>query len=281
MPGPVRKPTRRTLSLLFIALFLTLATVVGLASYGLTLGRIVFSSVQYATRTVGGAISTAADNVVAFGKAVLYAQGIYNENESLRQQNRLLDSQTRLAADGDKELARLQAQLAIQQQLPVKTILAQVTGRGAGTHSMDIFIDHGTTLGIRDDVGALVADNTASTKKYYVYGKVKEVSRTTATVVPILDSRCVLSGINTRSGEDVLVKGTDKDYCDLSYVSPLPHFQAGDVVVTSSSSSVFPANIPIGYIDILNTVGGGTRLVLRPFAPVWSTRYVFIMLSSK
>jgi len=263
---------------LFIALFLALATVIGLASYGLDFGNIIFSNVQTVTHTIGTAISTAADNVAAFGKAVLFARNIYSENDSLHSQNQFLSSQVKIAQDNGKELARLQAQLAIQQRLPVKTVLAQVTGRAAGVRSMDIFIDHGTALGVQDGAGVLVADSAG---KYYVYGKVKGASRTMATVIPTLDSRCVVSGINTRSGEDVLVRGTDSDYCDLSYISPLPHFQTGDVIVTSSSSGTFPANIPLGSIDALSTVGGGTRLVLRPFAPIWSTRYVFVMLSSK
>lgn len=277
MPGPVRKPTRRSISLLFIALFLTLATIIGLASYGVTLGNLVFSGVQRITRTLGGAVSTAADNIVAYGRALLFARGIYLENETLRGENQYLDAQLRLALDNNEELKRLQAQLAIQQQLPVKTILVQVTGRATGMHSMDVFIDHGTALGVVDGAGVLVADFT---KQAYVYGKIRSAFKSNATVIPLLDSRCVISGINRRTGEDVLVKGTDGEFCELSYISPLPRFQSGDIVVTSSSSSTFPPNIPIGRVDTLTT-GTATRLVLRPFAAVWATRYLLAIQVSK
>src|SRR5450759_4510176 len=67
MPGPVRKPTRRSTSLLFIALFLTLATVIGLASYGVRVGSLALSGVQRVARTLGGAVSAATDSVAAYG----------------------------------------------------------------------------------------------------------------------------------------------------------------------------------------------------------------------
>jgi len=277
MPGPVRKPTRRSTSLLFIALFLALATVIGLASYGVTLGNLALSGVQRVVRTLGGAVSAATDSVAAYSHSLLFARGIYAENETLRSENQYLDARLRLALGDHDELKRLQAQLAVQQQLPVKSVLAQVTGRAMGMRSMDVFIDHGTALGVADGAGVFVADFTGQA---YVYGKVRGSFKATATVIPLLDSRCVISGINRRTGEDVLVKGTDGEYCELSYISPLPEFQSGDVVVTSSSSTTFPPNIPIGRVDAL-TSGTATRLVLRPFAAVWATRYLLVMQGSK
>jgi rod shape-determining protein MreC len=276
MPGPVRKPTRRSTSLLFIALFLALATIIGLASYGVTLGNLVLSGVQRAARTLGRAVSAATDSVAAYGHALAFARGIYAENEALRSENQYLDARLRLALGDHDELTQLQAQLSVQQQLPVKSVLAQVTGRAMGMRSLDVFIDHGTALGVVDGAGVFVADFTGQA---YVYGKVRGAFVSTATVIPLLDSRCVISGINRRTGEDVLVKGTDGEYCELSYISPLPQFQAGDIVVTSSSSTTFPPNIPIGRVD---TLAGGTttRLVLRPFAAVWATRYLLVTQGS-
>jgi rod shape-determining protein MreC len=277
MPGPVRKPSRRSTSLLFIALFLALATIIGLASYGVTLGNLVLGGVQRAARTLGRAVSTATDSVAAYGHALAFARGIYAENEELRSENQYLDARLRLALGDHDELNQLQAQLSVQQQLPVKSVLAQVTGRAMGMRSLDVFIDHGTALGVVDGAGVFVADFTGQA---YVYGKVRGASVSTATVIPLLDSRCVISGINRRTGEDVLVKGTDGEYCELSYISPLPQFQAGDIVVTSSSSATFPPNIPIGRVDTLAD-GTVTRLVLHPFAAVWATRYVLVTQDSK
>jgi rod shape-determining protein MreC len=277
MPGPVRKPTRRSISLLFIALFLALVTVIGLASYGVTLGSLALSGVQRVARRLGEAVSAATDSVAAYGHALLFARGIYTENETLRNENQYLDARLRLALDDHDELKQLQAQLAVQQQLPVKSVLAQVTGRAMGMRSMDVFIDHGTALGVADGAGVFVADVTGQA---YVFGKVRGAFKSNATVIPLLDSRCVISGINRRTGEDVLVKGTDGEYCELSYISPLPQFQSGDIVVTSSSSATFPPNIPIGRVDVL-TSGTTTRLVLRPFAAIWATRYVLVTQSSK
>src|SRR5664280_14860 len=277
MPGPVRKPTRRSTSLLFIALFLALTTVIGLASYGVTLGNLAFSGAQRVARTLGSAVSAATDSVAAYGHALLFARGIYAEDEALRSENQYLDARLKLVLSDQDELKLLQQQLAIQQKQPVKTVLAQVTGRAMSMSSMDVFIDHGTALGVADGAGVFVADSTG---QVYVYGKVRGVFKSNATVIPLLDSRCVISGINRRTGEDVLVKGTNGEYCDLSYVSPLPQFQSGDIVVTSSSSGIFPPNIPIGRVDALTT-GTATRLVLRPFAAVWTTRYLLVTQNSK
>lgn len=277
MPRPGRKPTRRSTSLFFIALFLVLMTVVGLASYGITAGSIAVSGVQHVLGALNDAVSTAANAVVGYGHALVFARSIYAENEALRAQNQYLDSQLRLALNNRDELKRLQAQLSIQQQLPVKTILVQVTGRAANPSPLDSFIDHGTALGVVKDAGVFVADESGQT---YAYGKVGDAFAANALVLPLLDSRCVLAGIDSRTGEDVLVKGTDGEFCELSGVSPLPQFQSGDVVVTSSASATFPPNIPIGRVDSV-TSGGTTRLILRPFAAVSAARYLLVIKGSK
>jgi len=277
MPGPVRKPTRRSISLLFIALFLALATVIGLASYGVTVGNLALSSVQRATRAVTLAVASAASSVAAYGRALFFARTIYAENENLRIENQYLDARLHLLLDDRAELSRIQLQLSVQQQAPVKTVLVQVTGRATGLRSMDVFIDRGTSLGVREGSGVFTADSTG---QLYVFGKIRGTGTSVATVIPVLDSRCVISGINRRTGEDVLVKGTDSDYCELSFVSPLPQFQAGDIIVTSTSSATFPPNIPIGRIDSL-TGTGGTHLVLHPFASIWATRYLLVTSSAK
>lgn len=277
MPGPVRKPTRRSISLLFIALFLALATVIGLASYGITLGSLALSGIQRAGRAVGRAVASAAESVAAYGRALFFARGIYAENETLRIENQYLDARLHLMLDDRAELSRIQQQLAVQRQAPVKTVLAQVTGRATGLRSMDVFIDHGTSLGVREGSGVFTADSTG---QLYVFGKIRGAFASNAMVIPVLDSRCVISGINRRTGEDVLVKGTDSDYCELSFVSPLPQFEAGDIIVTSTTSATFPPNIPIGRVDSL-TSSGGTNLVLHPFASIWATRYLLVTLSSQ
>lgn len=278
MARPPRKLTRRSVSLLLVALFLVLATVVGLASYGMELGGLVLGSIQTAVRSTGSALATAVERVGAYGKALVYARGIYAENDSLRLENQYLSAQLSLAKDDAAELARLQAQLGLQQTLAVKTVLAQVTGRTTNLGSLDVFIDHGSSAGVTAGAGVFAAD--PATSQVYAFGKVHSASRSTAVVLSLLDSRCVISGINRRTGEDVLVKGSDEDYCRLSYISPLPQFQAGDIVVTSSSSSLFPPNTPIGVVAQLTT-GDSTELVLRPFAAVWGTRTVLVALGAK
>src|ERR1035437_5203623 len=122
MPGPVRKPTRRSTSLLFIALFLALATVIGLASYGVTLGNLACSGVQRVVRTLGGAVSAASDSVAAYGHSLLFARGIYAENETPRSENQYLDDRLKLVLSDQDRLKPLQQQLAVQQKLPVKTV---------------------------------------------------------------------------------------------------------------------------------------------------------------
>ena len=277
MARPARKLTRRSASLLLVALFLVLATVVGLASYGVELGGLILGSMQTAVRGVGSALATAVESVGAYGKALVYARGIYAENDNLRLENQYLSAQLTMAKDDAAELARLQAQLGLQQGLAVKTVLARVTGRTTNLGSLDVFIDHGSSTGVAAGAGVFAADPV--TGQVYAFGKVHSASRSTAVVLSLLDSRCVISGINRRTGEDVLVKGADEDYCRLSYISPLPQFQAGDIVLTSSSSSLFPPNTPIGVVTQLTT-SDSTQLVLRPFAAVWGTRTVLVTLGA-
>lgn len=277
MRGPIRKPTRRFISLLLIALFLVLATVVGLASSGVSLGAVVLSSIQRVARGTSRIIVTATDSVAACWQALFYARAIYVENEKLRIENQYLSARLYLLQDDQRELNRLQQELALQQELSVQTMLAQVVGRATGLRSMDVFIDRGTALGVVDGAGVFSMDMNG---ELYTYGKIRGATASGATVIPILDSRCVISGINRRTGEDVLVKGTDGEYCELSFISPTPEFQSGDIIVTSASSPTFPPNIPIGRVTSV-TRSGNTHLVLEPFAQIWATRYLLIAIKAE
>jgi len=158
MARPARKLTRRSASLLLVALFLVLATVVGLASYGVELGSLILGGMQTAVRGVGSALATAVESVGAYGKALVYARGIYAENDSLRLENQYLSAQLSTAKDDAAELARLQAQLGLQQGLAVKTVLAQVTGRTTNLGSLDVFIDHGSSTGVAAGAGVFAPD---------------------------------------------------------------------------------------------------------------------------
>ncbi len=277
MRGPIRKPTRRFISLLLIALFLVLATIVGLASSGVSLGAAVLSGVQRAARGASRIVVTATDSVTACWRALFYARTIYAENEKLRIENQYLAARLYLLQDDRRELSRLQQELVLQQELSIQTLLAQVVGRATGLRSMDVFIDRGTALGVVDGAGVFAMNTNG---ELYVYGKIRGATASSATVIPILDSRCVISGINRRTGEDVLVKGTDGEYCELSFISPTPEFQSGDIIVTSASSPTFPPNIPIGHVTSV-TQSGTTHLALEPFAQIWATRYLLVAVKPK
>jgi cell shape-determining protein MreC len=274
MPRPVPKLSRKSLSLLFVALFLVLATIVGLASRGVTVGGVIFGSARSALRGISSGVAGAVDAVVAYGRAVVFARSVHDDNQLLREQNQLLTARVHVLEGERDELLKRQQLVDVQQDLPVPTVLVQVTGRAAAAVSLDVFIDYGSSSGIRAGAGAFVVDINGHT---YVFGKVLEAYPGSATVIPLLDSRCVISGINSRTGEDVLVRGTDGSTCNLSFISPLPQFKAGDIVVTSSSSTSFPPNIAVGIVEAVK--GDNARLVLRPFAPVWATRWLYVTIT--
>jgi rod shape-determining protein MreC len=201
---------------------------------------------------VFGPLESAASTVA---RPVTGATGWFHSQEALRDRiGRLEDDNAALrqevATSGfdRNRLAEYEGLTATAQQIGYAVVPARVVAYGASqSFSRTVTIDAGSAAGIEPDMTVLNASG--------LVGRVLRVSRSTATVLLVIDAGSVVGGrvgssmeVGFLHGDDVLGHGgrLDLELLDQTVVPA-----KGDTVVTwgSSKGAPYVAGVPIGVVD--------------------------------
>lgn len=192
----------------------------------------------------------------------------------LRQENLTLRAEL---AEAEAALVGLQDQLARLEtfedlyELDVAgSELPRTVANVIGSLDEGLFIDKGTEDGIA--VGQPVIDTNG-----YVVGTVQEVTRGSATVVPIMAGP---SGVQVLVGEQtgVLMAQVTSDLMRLELFGARDPVLVDDRVVTSSGSVNFPAGIPVGSVaEDAAPVSDSLTTTVQPFADPDTLRLVVVL----
>jgi rod shape-determining protein MreC len=148
--------------------------------------------------------------------------------------------------------------------------VAEVIGR-PGAFDEALIIDKGTTSGIA--VGQPVIDTNG-----YVVGSVQQVTRGTATIVPItVGSDGVAVAVADQLG--VVLPQVNSTEMRLDILDARDPVFAGDRVVTSSASVKFPAGYPVGEViaDAAPSNDGALSTRVTPFTDPDTLRVVVVL----
>lgn len=186
------------------------------------------------------------------------------ENAELRTRVAELTEENRRLALYEAENETLSALLKIAQRYPAYTgVGASVIAKGPGVWYDDFTINKGTSDGLSANM-VLVAPEG-------LVGKVLESGATFSKAQSILDSRSSVPAMSVRTGDLGIVKG---DYtlmqdglCVMEYIDGEAEIMAGDEIVTSHLSDIYPEGIAIGrVVEIENDVNSLTKYaVIQPY----------------
>jgi len=196
--------------------------------------------------------------------------GLRAKNEALR--GRLAEAQARIAAVED-QLERLEVLERLQElELDVADLVrtnANVIGR---TDSFDLSfrIDKGEESGV-------LAGHPVLDENGYLVGRVLESWEGGAIVVPMVgDVESVTVGVGDQVGTLSPVRGSD-----LMVLEVFEHAEAvsaGDQVVTSPFSAVFPPSIPVGeVVEDSSPQGQALSTLVSPYADPFRIRVVVVI----
>jgi rod shape-determining protein MreC len=199
--------------------------------------------------------------------------GFFSTNRSLRHQvaslaaeNSRLRTQDETAPLDRRRLAELDALTATADRTGYRLVAARVVGIGPSqSFSRTVTIDAGTSSGVRADMTVLNGDG--------LVGRVVRATRTTATVLLVVDRSSVVGGRLGSNLEIGNVSGTGSlsghGRLDLDLVDDSVMPARGDVVVTWGSKDGVPyvAGVPIGTVQSVFSTprNQAVRAVLTPF----------------
>lgn len=200
------------------------------------------------------AVYSVCDGVTRVFTAVAELKSLKAENQELKEKLKNYEFLQRNNTEIRKENERLREQLQFATHIEQKNFPAQIIGRNPDNIYSGITINKGSRSGIKKGMSVIAVQNGTTG----LVGKIVTVGLETSLVMPVYDSKCVVSSRiqNTRDIGLVSGSGNANSPLQMKYIKKrvLPELNFGDIVVTSGETDNYVADIPVGTITNIMVV---------------------------
>lgn len=200
------------------------------------------------------AVYSVCDGVTGVFTAVAELKSLKAENQELKEKLKNYEFLQRNNTEIRKENERLREQLQFATHIEQKNFPAQIIGRNPDNIYSGITINKGSRSGIKKGMSVIAVQNGTTG----LVGKIVTVGLETSLVMPVYDSKCVVSSRiqNTRDIGLVNGSGNANSPLQMKYIKKrvLPELNFGDIVVTSGETDNYVADIPVGTITNIMVV---------------------------
>jgi rod shape-determining protein MreC len=181
------------------------------------------------------------------------------ENERLREEAETLRIENSRLKQVDAENERLSALLEIDRKyINYPKIGASVIGKDPGNWYNMFLIDKGAKDGIEKNMVVLGAGG--------LVGRVFEAGYNYSKVISLIDDMSSISAKSARTEDVGFLKGDIylmlEGKCRMEFIDADAQMMAGDEIVTSHLSDIYPAGITIGYVTEIRLDGNGTKTAI-------------------
>ncbi|MDD5835507.1 MAG: rod shape-determining protein MreC [Treponema berlinense] len=200
------------------------------------------------------AVYSVYDGVTGVFTAVAELKSLKAENQELKEKLKNYEFLQRNNTEIRKENERLREQLQFATHIEQKNFPAQIIGRNPDNIYSGITINKGSRSGIKKGMSVIAVQNGTTG----LVGKIVTVGLETSLVMPVYDSKCVVSSRiqNTRDIGLVSGSGNANSPLQMKYIKKrvLSELNFGDIVVTSGETDNYVADIPVGTITNIMVV---------------------------
>ncbi len=221
-------------------------------------------------------ITVVADGFSGFGTYFGSVDALHQENESLRAELDALQDRLDEAELLEGENERLRAYLGMKKKYPSFTMEeGRVVSYSSGNYITTFTLDCGSMHGIEVNMPVITLDG--------IVGQVSEVGLNWCMVSTLIETATSVGAYIPRSGVRGIVSG---DYsmrydgvCKIEYVNTDADIQVGDKVVSDGMSSVYPADLEIGYVTAveMNEYTRTPVATVQPSADLSSLEWVMVI----
>jgi rod shape-determining protein MreC len=216
------------------------------------------------TNEFTGSIEEAYSNVTSYF-------GLKEANEQLVKENAMLRSQLGTSWYNFSNKGNFVNDTFYKQKY--RYIPGNVVNKSTHKRNNYLTVNRGSSQGVSRGMGVICPDG--------VVGIVKEVSENFCTVMSLLHDKVNIPSMIKKYGETGILRWEGSDE-RLGYLPNIPsHLKlyTNDTIVTSSSSSVFPVGIPVGYIETVEIIPGNTfnNITVRLSTNFKKLDYVYIV----
>jgi rod shape-determining protein MreC len=234
-------------------------------------GYLVKEILSYTATPVQGVILGVQDSIKSAWTDYFYLVGVKEENDSLRKtMNSLVEENRRLAEDA-RQNERLRALLEFKGALPYSTTGSAITGYNMERWTRTVVLDKGSSNGIEKDHAVIASGG--------VVGRIIEVNGASSRVLLTTDLRSNIDVIIERTRVKGVVEGNGTDGLVMKYVRQVDEVKAGDIVVTSGLSGVFPKGLVVGEVTKIEKSGDNffKHVEVRPAVDLGKLEEVLVL----
>lgn len=222
----------------------------GSVSFAEKILTVIATPFQNLASSVSGAVSSFWTGLTGSGK-------IADENEELHQEIDVLKEKLVDYENCKNENERLKELLGLRESNPeLSLVSADVIGRDTDDYGTSFIISRGSNDGIEERDAVMTSSG--------MVGVVTEVFPTSARVTTVLSTDLQIGAKVLRTRDTGVLGGVTSwalnSTMKLSYISRDSSVSAGDIVVTSGASGLYPPNLIIGEITTVETEQNGTSL---------------------
>jgi rod shape-determining protein MreC len=153
---------------------------------------------------------------------------------------------------------RAKALLEFRSSIPSKTLPARVIGTGTGANSRVVFVDRGTTDGVKKGMAAITPEG--------IVGRVVAAYPTSSLVQLITEDGSVAGVVSQKNRVRGILKGKGLNNCVVDYVQNEDKLEPGEWFYTSGADRIYPRGLPVGQVKMVREGRGGKEVVLTPSA---------------
>ena len=231
--------------------------------------------VMEAAEPVQKMFSTSVEAVENAWRRYIHLVGLEEENRKLNKTINVLREELNLYKEGNLEAQRLKKLLSLQDTYPHRFIASRVIGKELSMISKTLWIDKGEKDGLVSGMPVLVSPG--------LIGRLTDVTWHSSKVLLLVDENSNVDVLIQRTRVQGIARGAGSRGCVLRYVPKIQDVKAGDVVVTSGLSNLFPKGLLVGKVSYVNRVDAGlfSKIYVAPFADLASVEEVMVLAAEK
>jgi len=188
----------------------------------------------------------------------IWLVGARDENEQLRRELQQVRLENQIMRRDLAQFERQETLIDYQGQIASQTMLAEVIGGGANSHSKEIILDKGRRDGVKPGMAIVVAQG--------IVGKILAAypSSSLGLLIDDADSGAgvILAGSRVRG----LLRGQGKTECLIDYVEHEVEVAVGEEILTSGEDRIFPKGLPVGRVTRIEPGTDFQEIYVAPHA---------------
>lgn len=165
---------------------------------------------------------------------------VRKENRDLREKVDQLKIEQAQLKEQAEQTRRLQALLGFKQKFVGETVAAQIVSGGGSEQSRVIYIDRGSSDGMKANMPVITPDG--------IVGKIKEVYPLTSQVLLVTDHESGAGVILQKARLQGVLRGLGQGDTQVNDIMSDEKVEAGEQVVTSGGDGIYPKGLPVGTV---------------------------------